>query len=203
MHDHGRASACEATGTGTRSTVTVLPTSTRCIVRARASSRWRPTWLTARGGSTTTSRCCSMRSDGTRSTGPRPRSRWRVCSARGWSARITPNGDGEVSRPTTVSPSSSGLRRPPNVGWTRSASGGRDERATQWKGSPGGGSRFCFRHRLRGGPPRGPWRTERRKIVKKLVISTALAGIVISGGVAWSFEKLCYLNVTQYGMVRA
>lgn len=39
--------------------------------------------------------------------------------------------------------------------------------------------------------------------MKKLVISTALVGIVISGGVAWSFEKLCYPNVTQYGMVRA
>lgn len=71
------------------------------------------------------------------------------------------------------------------------------------RGRRGGGSAFCFRHHLRGGPPRGPWRTERRKIVKKLVISTALVGIVISRGVAWSFEKLCYLNVTQYGMVRA
>ncbi len=39
--------------------------------------------------------------------------------------------------------------------------------------------------------------------MKKLVISTALVGIVISGGGAWSFEKLCYPNVTQYGMVRA
>jgi len=42
--------------------------------------------------------------------------------------------------------------------------------------------------------------------MKKLLISTALVsivGIVVSGGVAWSFEKLCYPNVTQYGMVRA